>query len=227
MSDLIFHHCIPLNKLTFGEIVPHHTHTREKIRDEFDEFYVRTFQWWERRVGFYPLFFAVGKTEEDIRMTGYQNQFNRILESRMEKIGEGKKVTLPDGRTYNKGVFKRITKLRPAGDIDNRVLLSFRNVDGIFTDYNAWHMALNGAGNKGEWDATDREFRQIIKPCYNRARWLRLAKAKPHLVQLLAPKCDLRTAARVWVRNQDTKRAVEAMGFQNVKVKRLKSINYW
>jgi hypothetical protein len=105
--------------------------------------------------------------------------------------------------------------------------LSFRNVDGIFTDYNAWHIALNGAGNKVEWDATDREFRQIIKPCYNRARWLRLAKAKPHLVQLLAPQCDLRSAARVWVRNEDTQRAVEEMGFENVKVKRLKSIDYW
>lgn len=214
----LFHHCTDLKNLRYDVIYPAEEYTIRASpvspKDlEFDQFYLRSFKWWQKRAGFYPLFLAVGDTLEDIRMTGYDNQWRRIISSR------GKRV---------KGRFKTINTLRKAGTYPNYVLLSFDDVDGIYTDYDAWHIVLNEAGmDKGnKWDMKPHEFRQLTKPSYNKADWLRKARKEPHHVQLVTPYLDCRRAVRVWVRNLKTKRIVEAMGFRNVHVKRLRIYSY-
>lgn len=224
----LFHHCTNLDTLHYGVAVPHPKFTARPTglspkTDGFDDYYIRTFRWWERKMGFYPMFLAVGSTELDIRMTGYPNQWCKIIESSSKNIG-GKKVKLPNGgfKTVG-GRWLQINKLRKAGTFPNYVLLSFDNVDGVFTDFDAWHIAMNGAGNdrKGDWDMKPHEMRQLVKPSWNRADWLRLSRNDPHRVQMLVPQLDFRKACRVWVRNQETKARVEDMGFQNVRVKRM------
>jgi hypothetical protein len=177
-----------LESVVFGEMKADPKHSDKDFKDAY--------RWLEKEVGFYPLFLAVGSTEEDVRMTGYQNQWRRLLS------------TGPDGNTYRK-----------KGDFPNFVLFSFENVEGIFTDYAAWHLVLNSSYNN--YQITEYEKRLIFKHSWVRSRLVRKARKEHHSVQLITPKLYLPDAGRVWVRNQETKKGLESKGFENVKVKRL------
>lgn len=178
MGDLKFHHCIPLNQMIYDIIYPDEQHS--------EPYFIPAYKWFEKEVGFYPVFLAVGSTTEDIRMTGYMNNWRRIK--------------------GNKPIHRN----------ENLVLLSFGDVEGVFSDYDFWHIPLNMRNS--EYPITEYERKLIFKKSWNRSRWINYAKKSPHRVQLCTPLLDLRRAARVWVRNRNTREVVEEMGFTNVHV---------
>jgi len=188
--QLQYHHCRSLDSVVYGTVKASPKHA--------DEYLKGAYLWLEKEVGFYPLFLSVGTTDEDIRMTGYQNQWRRILSE-----GQG-----PKGKEY-----------RRKGESPNNVLFSFEDVDGIFMDYDYWHIVLN-AGHKN-YQITDYEKRLIFKPSWLKSKWLRKARKEPHSVQLITPELCLPDAERIWVRNQQTKKLLTAMEFNNVESRRL------
>lgn len=185
---LQYHHCRSLDSVVYGEVRAHSEHSDPDLKDAYF--------WLEKEVGFYPLFLAVGATEEDIRMTGYQNQWRRILSSG------------PDGKEYIK-----------RGEFPNDVLVSFENIDGIFMDYDYWLLVLN-SGHKN-YQMTDYETRLVFKPSWPTSKWLRKARKNPHSVQLVTSRLYLPGASRIWVRNRQTEGLLTSIGFENVEVKRL------
>ncbi len=188
---LLYHHCRSLHSIVYGEV---------KANPEYPDPYLKdSYAWLEKEIGFYPLFLAVGVTEEDIRMTGYQNQWKRLL-------SEG-----PNGKEYRK-----------KGEFPNDVLFSFKNIDGIFMDYNYWHLVLNA--NYKNYKMTDYERRLIFKLSWTKSKWLRKAKKSPHSVQLVTQSLHLPDAKRIWVRNQQTKSLLISMGFDNIELTKLSGI---
>ena len=191
-----FHHAIPFERIQYGEIIG----CKEKSDDDF---YLPAFEWLSGEVGFWPIFLAVGKPS-DVYMTGYQNNWRRFL---------GHRAIYPKtGKMYFRKVY--------AKPMQNIVLFSFRHVEGVYTDYDAWHFALGAYGNRPQRELTKQEHQQIFKKSWSQSRWHKLAE-KQSYVQLVTGKLDLRTAYRVWVRNKATKKALEKMGFKNVKIKRI------
>lgn len=181
-----------LDDVRYGEIIP----DPNRVEDELDEHFKGAYSWLEKQIGFHPLFLSVGETEEDIRMTGYQNQFRKIL------------TESKDGKTYRK-----------KGEYPNFVLFSFDEVKGVFLDYMNWHIVLNSSHR--DYKITDYEKRLVLKPSWNKSKWLLYAKRNPHSVQLVVSRLDLRKAERVWCRNKSTKKKLEEMDFTPVEVKRL------
>lgn len=185
---LQYHHCRNLNGVVYGEVRGHPGY--------YDQYFRDAYLWLENEVGFCPLFLAVGVANEDIRMTGYQNQWARLL-------SKG-----PDGNIYRK-----------RGGFPNDVLFSFETIDGVFMDYDAWHLALNA--DYKQHHMTDYERRLIFKPSWSKARWLRRAHEHPHSVQLVTSSLYLPNAKRLWVRNKTTEALLTSMGFTNIEVRRL------
>lgn len=188
--DLLFHHCIPFSKITHGCIHPNESHSYNR--------FVPAYRWFEKEKGFYPLFLSVGNTVDDVHMTGYSDNWRRYIGSKIVEPGK-----------------PAVSIYRKKGEFPNLVLFSFDSVDGIFNDYQAWHLVLNGS------DLSPYEKRLLFKPSYSRARWLLMAKRRPHTVQICTSFLDLTKAKKVWVRNSDTKAKIEGLGFQNVEVNKL------
>jgi hypothetical protein len=66
------------------------------------------YRWLEGRIGFQPLFLAAGFQEWQIQMTGYQDQWRRLIgyDSEAEgKIYRGKRFTMASN-SYRKPVHK-------------------------------------------------------------------------------------------------------------------------
>ena len=168
----------------------------EASSEHADEYFKDAYSWLEKVVGFYPIFLSVGTTDDDIRMTGYQNQWKRILSE-----GHNRK------------------EYRKKGNFPNDVLFSFEDINGVFMDYNYWHIALN-ASHKN-YQMTDYEKRLIFKPSWPKSKWLKKARKNQHSVQLVTPELYLPAAERIWVRNQQTKELLTSMGFDNVESRRL------
>ena len=185
---LKYHHSRSLDSVVFGEV----KHTKEFSGETYRAAYL----WLEKEIGFFPIFLSVGTTDEDIRMTGYQNQWMRLIAMSNSK------------RIYRK-----------KSEFPNYILFSYEELDGVFTDYNDWHIALN-SGYK-DCQLTDYEKRLILKPSWSRSKWLSHAKNHPHSVQLVTKSLDLSNADRIWVRNIKTKTILEQIGFKNIEVKRL------
>jgi len=198
---LKYHHSMDLENIIYGEIKAHPKYTEDKD-------YKKAYLWLEKQIGFYPLFLAVGETEDDIRITGYQGQW---------AVNIGSKIV---GRRKN-GTYISKNILRKKGEFPNYVLFSFKEVEGVFIDYDYWHFALSAAFNNEE--ITDYEKKLIFKKSWPKSKWLRKTKNKPGTVQLVTSKLYLPDAQRIWVRNKATKKQVEEMGFNNVEVKRLRA----
>ena len=164
-----YYHCRNLESVVFGEV--------KAIPEYSDKDLKGAYHWLEKEVGFYPLFCAVGTTDEDIRMTGYQDNW-RV------------KVSFDEYR--KKGCFP------------NQVLFRFKNVDGVFMDYDAWHLVLNSTRNN--YEMSDYEKKLIFKPSWQKSKWLMKAKEKPHTVQLVTSKLYLHKADKISVRNEITKK---------------------
>lgn len=193
---LLYHHSRLLESVRYGEIAANPAYSDPDFKDAY--------RWLEKEIGFYPLFLAVGINEDDLRMTGYQNNWRRFIGTEIE-----------DG--------KLVRKYRRGGEFSNEVLFSFEHVDGIFMDYDYWHIALNAAGDRDT--ITDYEKRLIFKPSWRKTRWLNKAKYDPHSVQLAAPRLHLPAASLIRVRNKSTQLMLEMRGFQNIEVRRIRVEN--
>jgi hypothetical protein len=193
---LLFHHSRKLEHCFPHRVTQRRLHESEIPAE--DIIFERSYHWLEKEVGFYPLFMAVGDTEEDIRMSGYQNQWKRLVVS---------------GKDYK--------EYRQKGEVENNVLFSYKDLPGgVFMDYANWHLVLNS--DYKDYQLTDREKRTIFRPSWNKADWLRFARKNPQYVQYVVPELDLTNADVISVRNAKTKRQLEQQGFTNVQVRRIK-----
>lgn len=165
--------------------------------------------WLAERVGFWPIFLAVGGSDDDRQITGYSIQWQRPCDAR----------------------------LRADQSCVNKVLFAFAGEpEGIaYVDYDWWHCALNEAvnmrgrhaavlrGPEPPIDVTRYEERMILKRSWSRSRWLTKAAADAGRVQAVVPRLDLRAADEIWCRNQPTRRELIRRGFgaERVRVRRL------
>lgn len=196
-NQLTFHHSRPLDLVSYGVVRPISPLEYGRSDPDISEFFEHDYQWIKDKIGFYPIFLSVGRTNEDLDMTGYSDQWRRVL---------------------SKG--KDHTEYRKKGQFPNEVLFSFAQTppQGVFTDYDNWHMIQFYGPNR---EMPTRIYQSILRPSWNRNDWVTFAKKYPNSVQLLVPSLDLRQANAVFVRNRNTKERLEAMGFNNVKVARL------
>jgi len=115
---------------------------------------------------------------------------------------------------------KRRTLYRNKGQFPNLALFSFENIEGVFMDFQSWHIALNTCMNGGS--VSEAERRMIFKPSWTRSRWLSASRKGTHRVQLVAPAVPLHRAEHGYVRNSVTRFILEKRGFTNTEVKRVK-----
>lgn len=187
----MYHRCMELEHIVFGEIVPRRDFEKHDFQYALD--------WLENEVGFYPLFLGFGETEDDIGITGYQNQWRVRISS-----------TFKDGKISG--------EYRKKCEFPNHVLFSFDELEGVFLDYDYWHIVLNSTGT----EITEQEKRWIFKYSWDKNKWKRKARTNPGTVQFVVPRLDLRTSKRIFCRNNRTRNLLEEMGFNNVEVKRIK-----
>jgi hypothetical protein len=108
---------------------------------------------------------------------------------------------------------------RKKGEFQNLVLLSFDHVDGVFMDDLRWNIAINACINGKHVSKQVRKM--ILKPSWNKRRWILSAEKGSLWVDLLTPDLSLDKASRISVRNQSTKKAMEKMGFRNIQALRI------
>lgn len=171
------------------------------------------YRWLAERVGFWPLFLAVGSGEDTLRMTGYEHQFARIL------------AWHKSGNTY-----------RAKGDFPSDALFSWREPPALvrFTDYSWWHVVLNSHELVGRHRYALRDIspyyeRCILRPSWNQARWLTKALKEPGSTQAVAPQLDLRSADLVRVRSKQARAQLLERGFtpKRVEVWRMPVRRWW
>jgi hypothetical protein len=192
-EKLLFHHCMPAARVQFN-----------KIRADpglSDPNFLPAYEWLDDELGFFPLFLAVGTSEEAIRMTGYEDNWRVITGSEMVQ-----------GRL--------LKKHRKKGEFPSLALLSFGSIDGVFMDFMSWHIALNACLNGKS--VTKAEKSMIFKPSWTKRRWIRAAVQETHAVQLVTPEIPLNLAEMVIVRNSATKRNLEKKGFSRVEAARVR-----
>lgn len=161
-----------------------------------------TYKWLAGLSGFWPLFLAVGETDEDRRMTAYQLQF-----SRSPKSG-------------------------PRGPIRERVMFSYHHPPPgtVYLDYMNWHIPLNSLIEQhGDPHRLAVQLRSrgdqaaVLKRSWPASRWLRYARQNPHCVQAAVPELNLAAADEIWVPNQRIAHALHQQGFppERITVRRL------
>jgi hypothetical protein len=156
----------------------------------------------ERRIGFFPLFLAVGCEPEAIGPTCYAEQWRVKVGVRYE---DGKKVSIR----------------RRKGEFPNLALLIFEPEDvpeGVFTDYQVWHGVLNAVNGTGPDKQRERS---LFKPSWTRSRWHAESRIDGCKAQLLVPSLDSTKARCIWVRNKATQMQLLRHGFANVQVRRV------
>jgi len=196
---LLYHRCDKLEDVVYGDIAGSKEFFNPELHDkEFEEYY----SWLSKLVGFHPLFASVGNDIEDIRLTGYQYQWQVVT-----------------SYTYDKKGRKKTIEKRKKGEFPNYVLFSFDKLEGEFISSREWgHVICVRA-----CEDYIKEFRKLLllQPDWNRELWEERAIDEPGDVQLLAKKIDYRKAKRVWVRNKSTKKKLEEVGFAGVEVHRV------
>jgi hypothetical protein len=192
-----FHHRIDFKSVIFDRITPSEDVTRKKLSSFFPEridIDIETLPnlWLEKQIGFYPLFLAYGETDEDIRMTGYQQNWMRVISSR-----------------YQCG--KNIVEYVKKGEAKNYILFSFESVQSpVFIDYDEWFCVLNSYPS---YDIKKSVVKRLFKPDWNREQWTKKVRREPHHVMVVVPHLDLRLANRIWARNKKTVTELHKIGF--------------
>jgi hypothetical protein len=185
----MYHYCMPFEDVSYGVLVPDPARSDPDCR--------KAHEWLAAELGFWPVFIAVGDSLESYWMTGYHDNWGRVV----SRSAEG-------------------TVLRKAGESPNHVLFSFEQLSGVFMDYGLWFLVINAQDIEKEIGLVQR--RWIFKPAWSVAKWLRRSlDPKRGNVMLVSPQLDLRAAKRVWVRNRQTKRALGRLGFLGVEVHRI------
>ncbi len=186
---LMYHYCMPFEDVSYGVLVPDPARCDPDCR--------KAHEWLAAELGFWPVFIAVGDSLESYWMTGYHDNWGRVV----SWSAEG-------------------TVLRKAGEYPNHVMFSFDNLDGVFMDHEYWFLVLNARNPDKEVGLVQK--RWIFKPAWSRRRWLRHSLQEDTTsVQLVCERLDLRAAKRVWVRNRQTKHALGRLGFLGVEVHRI------
>jgi hypothetical protein len=162
--------------------------------------FLPAYEWLEQEIGFFPHFLSVGNSERVIRRTGYEDNW-RVFER-----GE-----------FSDTGYRKIN--RKKGEFPNLVLFSFDHADGVFMDELSWNIAINACMN-GE-TVSKQVMKMILKPSWNKRRWIHAAEKKSLWVCLLAPVLSLEKTSRISVRNQSTKKEMEKMGFRNIRTLRI------
>lgn len=189
-----FHHCMPLEYVAFKEIVADPSFSCQDFVDDevIFNYEMMANRWLQEKCGFYPHFCAVGTKQDDLYMTGYDFQFKRV-------IGWG-----PQGKIYQK-----------PSDI-NSILFTFDHLEGVFMDYQAWFCVLNGEVVGEKLAIPDYVTRSVFKPSWPRSKWMKASETKS--VMFVTPKLDLPNASLIRVRNKETKKKLEKMGFDGNKI---------
>lgn len=183
---------MPLSQVRSGRIIADPSYS--------DSDFLPAYKWLQKEIGFFPHFLAVGNSEDVIRRTGYADNW-RVF-SHGEFTGNG----------YQKFYHKK-------GEFPNHVLFSFDEAHGVFMDAMSWHIAINACMNKKP--VSGQVAKMILKPSWNKRRWIRAARKGSHWVDLLTPQVSPDSASRIYVRNLATKRNMEFMGFRNIEVHRI------
>jgi len=200
---ILFHHSRSFETVQYGIVKPVLHDPSSLIFPETSQAY----QWLGNRIGFSSLFLATGFQEWQLQMTGYQDQWRRL-------IGYD---TQAEGKIY-----------RGKGEFPNYILFSFDEEclkEGVFIDEDAWWVFICGAFLNDQADQiTEPQIRSVFKKSWTRSHWLREAKDMNSRLPicLLVPSLDLSRAERIWVRNNLTARLLADMGFKNIQVKRLR-----
>ncbi len=141
-SELLFHHGMPLSQVTCGTI-------RADPVYSADTYLLPAYEWLAEQIGFFPHFVSVGNNERALYRTGYQDNWK-----------------VWTGGDFIEGKFQKT--YRKKGEFPNVVLLSFNHLEGVFMDYNSWHIAINACTNGRSVSAN--EMKMILKPSWtNRA----------------------------------------------------------
>ena len=189
-----YHHCMPLSQVAYTPIHADPAYSA-------GSYLVPAYEWLAEQIGFFPHFVSVGMNRDALYRTGYQDNW-RVCSG-------GEFVNNQYQKTYRK-----------SGEFPNNVLFSFDNLEGIFMDFDYWHIAINECTNGG--NVSKREMDWILKPTWTQKRWLRAATDQTHSVDLLVPEIPLNKSAKVQVRNRATQKIIETMGFHNVMISRLR-----
>jgi hypothetical protein len=223
---LLFHHCRPLEFSTYDLAVPVRltdilpkpaacpapTEGHCEWDDWHDALHMEaSYRWLAERVGFWPLWLAVGADEEAAYMSGYSSQFARLLSWSKQ------------GRVY-----------RQPGAFPSDVLFSWAQspAGARYLDYSNWHYPLNAvyevSRHQKDCEVPKSFEPSIFRPSWSETRWLREALREPGTVQAVSPLLDLRSADRVRVRSAAAKRELVARGFpgERVEVYRL-AVRSW
>lgn len=209
-SELLFHHARVLAHTHHGvvrgvrrrrllfEPGPCGDCARLDLEVRIDLTFDLAYAWVAERVGFWPLFVAVGTDDEGRQMTGYQDQWRRW------RVTDGERT-------------------RP----QSRVLFSWRHAPpaAVFMDFAAWHMVLNAVEFAPDASRAPRvrpvspsDERQIWKRSWRTADWVRMARRGLVSVQAVVPELDLRTAHELWCRNESCATQLAAAGFDPARV---------
>jgi hypothetical protein len=205
---LLYHHARPLAHVHHGAVAP----VRETgvvpapgcaagngACDWGDAWHVAlhmeaAYGWLAERVGFWPLFLAVGEGDDDRRVTGYQNQWPRHWVPPRDLV----LFSWPEP---------------PAGAVHcchdhwNIVLNSVRHGGGR----HELRVELEDARAES-W---------VLHRSWSRTDWQRHARRSPGSVQAVAPALDLAAADEVWAPNRHVARVLAGLGFERVAVRRL------
>lgn len=187
----MFYHCMPLNYIKYDILYANKKYSLVDNKEKLTSF-VPAYEWMEKEVGFYPFWVSVN----DIKMTGYQNQWRKCI-----------------SKSYN---YLHFNEYRLKGEFPNYVLFGWRDMNGVFSCYNSWHIVLCHEN----YQISMPDKRRIFKYSWKKSKWLNYAKK--NAVQMVVPSLDLRTANKIFVRNKTTKNQLELMGFKNINVKRIK-----
>lgn len=184
---------MPLAQVTYGTI-------RADPAYSVGNYLLPAYEWLAEQIGFFPHFVSVGKDESALYRTGYQDNWR-----------------VHTGNDFIDGQIQKIC--RKKGEFPNNVLFSFDYLEGIFMDFDYWHIAINACTNGGS--VSKSEMNWILKPSWTQEQWFRAAMTLKRPVDLLVPEIPLDKAKRVWVRNGATQEVLEMKGFQNVEVARI------
>lgn len=183
--------------------------------DNTDMIYKPAYAWWNDNFGFWPIFLAVGIGPETIRMTGYSNQFSKIISSKWDSTKK-----------------KRVYQLRTKGNTPNYVLMSFTKVDCLPHKFNTWENILCFATPTTSCSNNHEPYAKIPSRLTNAIKghtvktiesWIQTALKQDGKVQACAPQLNMSEITEIKVRNLETKKLLEKLGYTNISVLRLKA----
>jgi hypothetical protein len=164
--------------------------------------YELAYAWLAERAGFWPLFVAVGESDDDLRMTGYADQWRRAPPTHAQNQVLFSFEDLPDPLVFSDFGLWHIVLMNASA----ARFLGERTIEPVERVYE----------------------RQMLRRPWSRGRWLRYA-AQGYGVQACVPSLDLAAAGRVWCRNQATRRELLRRGFdaERVEARRLRVARLW